>query len=136
MTVISSMLVRKNPREWVISSRLGYFVDAGLKKSAKAIFSIDEMENQRVQKKVKNTRAKTEKQFRTSEVMFIFSAPLSEEKTDKLLNLWLIIANKLISSTSPFVLTPTAFSFPNMIYHNEIDSFWRISFFAGHFRYF
>ena len=60
MTVISSMLVRKNLREWVISSRLGYFVDAGRKKSAKAIFNIDKIENQQFQKKVKNVPAKTE----------------------------------------------------------------------------
>ena len=68
MNVISSMLLKKNPWDRVISSRLGYFVDVGLfrrcwlpKKSAKTIFNIDEMENQRVQKKVKNAQAKTEK---------------------------------------------------------------------------
>ena len=44
----------------VISSMLGYFVDAGFLKSAKATSNIDEMENQRVQKNVKNARAKTE----------------------------------------------------------------------------
>ena len=44
----------------VISSRLGYFVDAGRKKICESNFNIDEMENQRVQKKVKNAQAKTE----------------------------------------------------------------------------
>ena len=51
---------RKNPRDWVISSRLGYFVEAGRKKICESNFNVDEMENQRVQKKLKNALAKTE----------------------------------------------------------------------------
>ena len=47
-------------RGWVISSRVVR------KKSAKAISNVDEMENQPVQNKVKNARAKTEMCFCTS----------------------------------------------------------------------
>ena len=54
------MTVGKNPRELVISSRLGYFANAGRKRICESNFIVDEMENQQVQKKVKNMRAKRE----------------------------------------------------------------------------